>query len=459
MNVPRIMIAAPNSGSGKTLVTCALLGALKEQQVDVVSCKCGPDYIDPLFHRLMLEIPTENLDTFFTDERQTRSLLADFADSHEMVVMEGVMGLYDGLGGTGKEGSAYHLACVTKTPVILVVDVHGMGRSMIPLIAGFLAYDKEHIIRGIILNRITKKFYETMKPLIAQELAVPVLGCLEYHKDLQLESRHLGLTLPSETNGIREKLMTAAHYLQETVDLDEIIAIAGRTEELPSENKAEEPMDSSSETVTLAVARDEAFCFYYEANLRMFEQAGVQLSYFSPIHDKKLPEPMHGILLGGGYPELYAEALSQNQDMIMAIRSALSGGIPSLAECGGFMYLHRELKDENGTVYPLVNAIDDMVFYTGRSVRFGYVELEECQAEFLEENAVIKGHEFHYYDSTGNGEDCRAVKPVMGQQWQCCHKGKNHWWGFPHLYYPSCPQFVRHFIQQMEEYKNLSHPS
>lgn len=454
MNIPRIMIAAPKSGSGKTLITCALLGACKERQLDIVSCKCGPDYIDPMFHRTVLEIPSENLDTFFTEAVQTRKLLADCASSHDMVVMEGVMGLFDGLGGTRQEGSAYHLASVTRTPIILVVDAHGMGRSMIPLISGFLSYDKEQLIQGIILNRISGSFYETMKPLLEQELTVPVLGYFEHQKDLQIESRHLGLKLPEEINGIREKLKVAAQYVQRTIDVDRIIAIGRGAQELTEESEPIEAIRYKYEPVTLAVARDEAFCFYYGANLKLLEQAGVELVYFSPLHDKKLPMHIHGILFGGGYPELYADVLSRNQSMIMEIRRAISSGIPSLAECGGFMYLHKELKDEKGMVYPLVGAVDGTVFYTGKLVRFGYVELKEQQTDFLLDDDKIKGHEFHYYDSTENGEACLAVKPTTGKQWSCCHKGKNYWWGFPHLYYPSCPQFIWHFIEQMEEYKD-----
>ena len=164
MNIPRIMIAAPKSGSGKTLITCALLGALKKSGYDVASVKCGPDYIDPMFHRTVLKIPSENLDTYFSGEEGTRRLFATAANGHEIIVMEGVMGLFDGLGGTREEGSAYHLANVTKTPIILCVDVHGMGKSMLPLIKGFLDYDKEKLIKGVLLNRISAGFYETIKP-------------------------------------------------------------------------------------------------------------------------------------------------------------------------------------------------------------------------------------------------------------------------------------------------------
>lgn len=499
MNIPRIMFAAPKSSSGKTLITCAMLGACKERQLHIVSCKCGPDYIDPMFHRTVLGIPSENLDTYFTDEEQTRSLLCEFVSeqehSPELVVMEGVMGLYDGLGGIRKEGSSYHLASVTKTPIILVVDVHGMGQTMIPVISGILQYDKEHLIRGIILNRISRHFYESMKPLLEEELSVPVLGYMESHPELVIDSRHLGLKLPVEMDNIHKMLSKASAYLCETVDVDGILAIArnaddlcveevnnadhsivGETEKLRLERekkdflliageKEDRSIDKgsdgsligkqpSSSSLMLAVARDEAFCFYYEENLRLLEKAGIHITYFSPLQDERLPEESDGILLGGGYPELYAEALSRNISMRESIRTAIRNGMPSLAECGGFMYLHKELQDDKGRIYPMVGVINGRTYYVGKSVRFGYVEIREDgeQAHFLMKDRPMKGHEFHYYDSTLCGEDAYAVKPVGSRKWHCCHIGESHWWGFPHLYYPSCPEFVGALADSLKRY-------
>ena len=462
MKIPRIMIAAPKSGSGKTMITCALLGAFRSRQLDIISCKCGPDYIDPMFHRTMLGIPAENLDTYFTGEEQTRRLLAEFGDSHDLVVMEGVMGLYDGIGGIREEGSSYHLAKVTKTPIILVIDVHGMGRSMIPVLAGILSYDREHLIRGIILNRISKSFYNSTLPLLSEELSVPIVGYMENHSELIVDSRHLGLRLPDEMHDIEDRLTRAAEYLQQTVDVNRILAIARSAEEFPALEREEGEQcenivsgEAVGQPVTLAVARDEAFCFYYEENLRMLKKAGVKLDYFSPLHDERLPDEIQGILLGGGYPELYAEALSRNVSMRASIKEAIEGGIPSLAECGGFMYLQKTLTDEQGNTYPMAGVIDGTTYYTGKMVRFGYVELT-AGSGVKDANVWcerIKGHEFHYYDSTNCGEAIQAVKPIGNRSWSCCHVGKEHWWGFPHLYYPSCPEFVKHFVEEMMKAK------
>lgn len=188
MNIRRVMIAAPKSGSGKTMVTCALLQVLQDKGVSAVSYKCGPDYIDPLFHETVIGVSAKNLDTFFTDEEQTKKLFLKNRKENDFAVLEGAMGLYDGLGGVRPQGSSYHLACVTKTPIVLVADVKGMGRSILPFLAGFLKYDTKHLIRGVLLNRISAGFYETIKPLIEEDLQIPVVGYLPEKKNIRLEA-------------------------------------------------------------------------------------------------------------------------------------------------------------------------------------------------------------------------------------------------------------------------------
>ena len=220
MNISRVMIAAPKSGSGKTLVACALLQTLKNRGWQTAAYKCGPDYIDPMFHKQVIGVPSKNLDTFFTDEEQTKRLFLCDRMENDFAVLEGVMGIYDGLGGVRREGSSYHLACVTKTPVVFVVDAKGMGRSIIPLLTGFLQYDTEHLIRGVILNRISKGYFETIKPLIEAELPVTVAGFLPEKEIYRIESRHLGLFMPDELGDIRERLQDVSEELQKTVSVD-----------------------------------------------------------------------------------------------------------------------------------------------------------------------------------------------------------------------------------------------
>jgi len=452
MKIKRLMFAATKSGSGKTMITCAFLQILKDMGMDVVSYKCGPDYIDPMFHEKVIGVPSKNLDTFFTGEEDTKALFLKGQTEEQTAVLEGVMGLFDGLGGVREEGSSYHLAKVTRTPIILVVDAKGMGYSLLPLISGFLSYDTEHLIKGILLNRMSQSYYETMKSLIEEKLQIPVVGYVSERSAFTLESRHLGLKLPEEVQDLKEKIKTAADVLKTTLDIEEIRKIAAGTEELKAEQRCHWDLKQEDKPV-IAVAKDEAFCFYYEDNLRLLEECGAELAYFSPLHDQKLPEGCHGILLGGGYPELYAKVLSANISMRGSIRNAIQNGMPSVAECGGFMYLHEKLTDKNEKTYPMAGVISGNCRYMGKLVRFGYIEIEETLSGFLPEHEKIKGHEFHYFDSTDNGTSCTAIKPVTGKQYACIMAGENYWWGFPHLYYPSNPAFAMHFVSQARAYR------
>lgn len=455
MKHPGVLIAATKSGSGKTTITCALLQALKERGIRTRAFKCGPDYIDPMFHKQIIGVPSRNLDTFFSGPEQIRELYQmnsmETDDRAEISVIEGVMGLYDGLGGIREEGSAYHLAEVLDIPIVLVLDAHGMGRSMIPLLFGFLKYDKSHLIRGVILNRTTPMFLQTIAPLIEQELKLPVLGCFPKTQKLVMPGRHLGLVMPDEIDDIRRQLHEAAVQLEKTVDIDRILAIADEAGNIDdfSRKTAGKPCAD----LRLAVAQDEAFCFYYEDNLRMLRENGVTIVWFSPIHDEVLPQNIDGILLGGGYPELHARALAANEKMRKAIRDSITAGMPSVAECGGFMYLHDTLVDKTGVSFGMAGVLPAECKDTGKLVRFGYVEIEEKEAGWLPAGTRIRGHEFHYYDSSDNGMDCVAQKPVTGRNWPCIHSTPEHWWGYPHLYYPSNPEFVYHFVAQMRKWK------
>lgn len=485
MKINRFMIAAPKSGSGKTMITCALLQLLKDNGKNVSSYKCGPDYIDPMFHKKVLGVPSKNLDTFFTDEKTTVQLFLDERADGDFAVLEGVMGLYDGLGGIYEQGSSYHLAKVTQTPIILVVDAKGMGKSVLALIAGFLQYDTHHLIKGVLLNRMSKGYYDIIKPLIEKELSVKVVGYFPEQKDIGLSSRHLGLVMPDELSDIKKQLNETADRLKKTIDMDLFIDIAEAADEIgDSENadkdkrqtlKNAEPMrfQDQNNTVNIAVAMDEAFCFYYEDNLKLLEKCGAKLQYFSPIHDTSLPEDCDAMLLGGGYPELYAKELSENISMRKSIKTAFEAGLPTVAECGGFMYLHTYIRnicddtDEQNKAdvqnkadiqndmykFKLVGALDGGCHFKGKLVRFGYIELAEKYSNFLPPNEKIKAHEFHYYDSTDNGADCIATKPATGRSYDCVISHDNYWLGFPHLYYPSNPHFAESLVRKAYEYR------
>ncbi|MCR5215406.1 MAG: cobyrinate a,c-diamide synthase [Lachnospiraceae bacterium] len=460
------MIAATGSGCGKTTITCALLGAIQELGYSVRSFKCGPDYIDPMFHTKVLGIPSRNLDLFFTDEKGVRALYERDASKYEVSVVEGVMGLYDGMHPSSPQASSYDLARSLDLPILLVVDCKGMGRSLLSVIKGFLADDLDGRIGGVFLNRISPNYYETIAPIITKELSLPVLGYLPVLKDYDCQSRYLGLKLPEEIPGIRWKFQDLSRKLMEYTDVSRMLNIL----EAHSDKKGKESLESkeileskevpfvnpSFPPVLIGVARDEAFCFYYEDNLRLLEEAGAKLVEFSPLRDDKLPSGISGLLLGGGYPELHASALASNTSMKQEIFSLLQQGLPSLAECGGYMYLHEAMEDEHGESYPMVSILPGKCVNRGKLVRFGYVTLEEKEKRFLTagEHSCMKGHEFHYYDDTIPGEDVLSTKPVTLKSWSSSYVNENHWWGWTHLYYPSNPEFVTAFIQACRRWRD-----
>ena len=353
--VPRILLGAAASGSGKTLITCGLLQALKNRKLQVTSFKCGPDYIDPMFHSRVIGTKSRNLDSFFADEDTVRYLLEKNARDCEISVIEGVMGYYDGLAGISPKASAYDVAKITKTPAVLIVNAKGMSLSAAAFIKGFVEYQEDSQIRGVILNQVSSMMYPRLKQIIEEELSIKVYGYVPVVKDCVLESRHLGLVMPEEIVDLQQKLMELAEILEKSVDIDGLLELAEHAEELPVQ---ESPVAyHTGRKIRIALAKDEAFCFFYQYNLELLEEMGAELVPFSPIHDKKLPEHIDGMLFHGGYPELYAKKLSENKEMLAAVCAAVQTGIPYMAECGGFMYLHQEMEDMEGHSWPMAGVI------------------------------------------------------------------------------------------------------
>ncbi|MBQ7534362.1 MAG: cobyrinate a,c-diamide synthase [Stomatobaculum sp.] len=457
------MIAAPESGSGKTLVTCGLLRLLQRYGFQPAAFKCGPDYIDPMFHRKVLGVPSENLDTFFSPDGAVRDVLLRSVQevSADIAVIEGVMGYYDGTGASGLEASSFDLAKQTDTPVILVVNARGMARSIVPLLQGFAAYEApEGKIRGVILNCVSGNMAARMKQWIEEETDLRVAGYLPRDSRVSWGSRHLGLLQPEELKDLDRQMELLADTLEETVDLKELLDIAGEKDrKRAGQKKSTASGDGCAEDPVIAVARDEAFSFYYEDNLRLLKEAGARIVFFSPLHDTCLPEA-DGFLIGGGYPELHAEMLASNLSMKEAIRTRAEEGIPILAECGGFMYLQEYLeipeteeKEAAPGLFRMCGVLPGTCRRADRLVRFGYLELTGNNAGYLSEGHRIRGHEFHYYDSTDNGAACRAVKPGKASAWECMTVRGNIMAGFPHLYYRSDPAFAVSFVQRCREYR------
>ena len=442
---PRILICAPGSGSGKTLVTCAILRLLKKHGYDPCSFKCGPDYIDPMFHKKVLGIPSGNLDLFLAGEEGALRSLSEGMEGRDIAVIEGVMGVYDGMGKCECEGSSYDLCVRTKTPAILVVNCRGMSRSIIPMIKGFLEYGAPSIIQGVILNNISPMIASDISVLIEKELKIPVMGFLPKLEGEVLGSRHLGLVMPDEVPEVLEIIDRVADELEKSFDLEKFFEIARSAK--PIECRELEITHVTDKTV--AVAMDEAFCFYYEDNLRLLEKMGARIKFFSPIHDEHLPEA-DGIIIGGGYPELHLKELSDNLPMRNDIKSAAARGIPILAECGGFLYLKDSFRDKDGKVYEMAGVLPGQGYMTDKLTHFGYVSVTAAQdTPYLNKGDTVIGHEFHYCATTDNGSVCTMSKPVGNRSWEGYQVSGNVFAGFAHLYYPSCPEFIERFLRKI----------
>lgn len=454
MKIPRILLAAGSSGSGKTLITCGLLEALVERGLKTASFKCGPDYIDPMFHSRVIGTKSRNLDTFFTGSEVTKYLLTRNARDCEIAVMEGVMGFYDGVAGTTTTASAYDLAKVTDTPVILIVNSRGMSVSLAAYVKGFLEYKKDSHIKGVIFNQMSPMLYPRMKKLLEEELGVAVLGYVPKVEDCVIESRHLGLVLPDEIPELKDRLHKLAGVLEETLDIDRILKLAGEAPDL-LDAKPESVTDFRlSEPVRIGVAEDEAFCFFYADNFRLLGEMGAEIVPFSPMKDKQLPDDLDGLLLYGGYPELNGKKLEQNTTMKDMIREKLKAGMPCMAECGGFMYLHEEMEGMDGNFYQMAGVIPGKAYRTPKLSRFGYVTLTQKKPALgMEDFGEIPAHEFHYFDSENCGGDFHAAKPESKRGWDCIHGTDTMLAGFPHLYYYGNPEVPKAFLKKCLAYK------
>lgn len=436
-----ILFTAPRSGSGKTLITCGFLEAVKRRGIRPAAFKCGPDYIDPMFHQYVLGIPGGNLDSFFLNPVQVRQLFASCMEKTkaDLAVIEGVMGYYDGIGAVSKQASSWEISSITGTPSVLILDCKGASVSLAAQVKGFAEFVDNSNIRGVILNRLSPMLYERLKPVI-EETGIPVFGYLPEVKECSLESRHLGLFLPGEIKNLQDKIERLAAEMEKSLDIDGLLQLA---ESCEAESSQEEMKSSKVCSTVIAVARDEAFCFYYQENLNLMERLGAELIYFSPLRDAALPEA-DGYLFGGGYPENFAAELSGNPFMLASVREAYQRRIPILAECGGFLYLHRKLEGADGRSYPMAGIVDGEGFRRDRLSRFGYLTLTGPEGE------KIRGHEFHYWDTTLSGGSWTAKKPVSDRSWSCMIDEEGLFAGFPHLYYPSNEAWLKNWLKQAE---------
>jgi len=438
----RLLLCGTNSGCGKTTVTMALLAAFKKRGLSVSSFKCGPDYIDPMFHREAIGIPSYNLDPFFCDDAMLRASLA-FHSHSDISVIEGVMGYYDGVGTEGR-CSTYDVARATETPAVLVINAKGMATSAGALLSGFRNFKSDSNIRGVIFNGVSPML-DKMLSEIAREQGIKSYGCFPKKDELSIGSRNLGLITAAEIEDIRSMISKLGELAEESLDIDGLLALASESPELPAVSAA---VSKNTIRARIAYACDKAFCFRYQDNLELLEACGAELVPFSPLSDSALPKGTQGIYLCGGYPELYTRQLSANESMRKAIYEAAQAQMPIFAECGGFMYLHDDIDG-----VPMCGVIKGSTVRKNRLQRFGYVTVT-AKADCLLASAgdTIRAHEFHYYDSSDNGSGYTAERASNGLKYDCCHSTGSLYAGYPHLYFPSNPVFAENFVRKAASY-------
>ncbi|MEI7645625.1 MAG: cobyrinate a,c-diamide synthase [Chloroflexales bacterium] len=408
-DLPRLLLAAPMSGSGKTTITAGLIAALAARGLQVAPFKCGPDYIDPSYHALAAGRPCANLDAWMVPPAQIPAVLARHSAGADIAMVEGVMGLFDGYAGDDDAGSSAHIARLTATPVVVVLSVQAMARTAAALVAGLRDFDPRVYVAGVILNNVgSPRHAQLVTQAIERDTGLPVLGALAREAALNLPERHLGLVPTAEPGRWQTWIAQVRARVEADIDLDRLLAIARRAPaiDVGAKHRPEiglgerQPCWANASLLqggpTIAVARDAAFSFLYEENLDLLRAAGAQICFFSPLHDRALPSGTRAIYLCGGFPELYAAQLSANQPLRESLRAAAVAGLPIYAECGGLMYLTEAVVDAEGQTHPLVGLLPGRSAMTGR-LTLGYRTVQAQADSWLWRlGETVRGHEFHY---------------------------------------------------------------
>lgn len=438
----RLLIGGVGSGCGKTTIVGALLRFWRKQHISLSAFKCGPDYIDPLFHTAVLGVPSRNLDLFFTPETIVRAQLR--AHTHNLAVIESAMGFYDGTG-VSSETSAAEISRATDTPAVLVVRPKGQALSLAALLYGFRTF-QPNTLAGVILNGISKEQFSFYKTIV-EKAGFSVFGYLPFIPEAELPSRHLGLVAAQEIRDLQAKLDRLALAAETGLDTEGLLSLA-RT--APPLHDSLPPIDAvCSVPVRIGVAQDAAFCFYYAENLEILRRLGAELLFFSPLHDSQLPDSLDGLYLGGGYPELYAEQLTKNNSLRDAIRRAVQNGLPTIAECGGFQYLHQSIDG-----YPMCGVFPTAARITERLQPFGYVTLTARKDTILcRAGETVRAHEFHYGVSEDPG-DAFLIEKSSGRRWRGGYASDTLYAGYPHLYFMSDIKIAERFVKRCIRYQS-----
>ncbi|MBS3776955.1 MAG: cobyrinate a,c-diamide synthase [Bacteroidales bacterium] len=437
------LIAGTNSGCGKTTVTIGLMDLLKSRGWKIAPFKTGPDYIDPLFHSKVLEVPSYNLDGFMLSHHVVRHLFDKHTRSKDMAIVEGVMGMYDGKGHQAK-GSSYELSTILDMPVILVVSCNSLYQSVAAIVKGFASLREDARIQGIILNHVPDEaYYRFLKSVIEHETRIPCVGYVPKNKGFSLESRHLGLVQAEEVPELSAKIQKLSDTLSQTIDVEKLLEVT----QIPNHSGASPALPALDlSDLHIGVAYDKAFRFYYRDNLELLEELGASLYYFSPIEDGHLPEQSNCLYLGGGYPEVFAGELSTNKKLLREIKSAVLEGMPVYAECGGLMYLSQNIIDIDGFSYPMAGVYNASIQMTKRLQRFGYATVHYNGAQ-------TKCHEFHRSQITSSAEkpnytlEYKLEKPEKQKEWQCGLKLNNCLAGYAHVHFYSSFHFLEQIVK------------
>ena len=432
----RILIAGTGSGCGKTTASLLLMAVMKNRGLAVAPCKVGPDYIDPGFHALVCGCPSYNLDTFLMGKEAVESALCRGGD---ITVIEGVMGYFDGLDAELR-ASTWVLARQTATPVLLVLDASGGAASLAATALGFRKMKDDSGIAGVLVNRCAgESHYRRIREAVERYAGLPCVGYLTRRQALQLPSRHLGLIPACEQSGVLERIAEAAREAEKTLDVPAILEIAAAAPPVLPTLRNVQKEEEGKRGLRIGVARDEAFHFYYEANLDALRARGAELVFFSPLRDAALPEGLDALYIGGGFPEVFSGELSANRTMRESVRLALEGGLRCYAECGGLLYLTREL---DGT--PMVGFLPLAGRMTGKLQRFGYVTVKDRTG------LSFHAHEFHHAVVIPEKEVPQAYTLEKASDpsrtWRCGYEKGGTLAAFAHVFFADKPAVMGRFF-------------
>jgi cobyrinic acid a,c-diamide synthase len=450
MNAPRFVLAAPSSGSGKTTLATGLMSAFAERMT-VQAYKIGPDYIDPGYHTAATGRPSRNLDTWMIPTERVKELFSRSAHGADICVIEGVMGLFDGYDGRTESGSTAEVAKLLSAPVVLVIDAGSMARSAAAIALGFKTFDPQLNLAGVILNNVAGAAHAQWLTEAVQSVGLTVLGCVPRNQNLSVPERHLGLYMAGERSAVTQKFIEAAkEVVCQNIDLSALESLARTAPKIGVQTLRVPTLDYQNPATRIGIARDEAFCFYYEDNFDLLREAGAELVFFSPLHDSAPPPALSGLYLGGGYPELYAAQLAENESMRTALKSAIESGIPTYAECGGLMSLAESYFDDAGIEYPMMGVLPGSTRLTGK-LKMGYSEVVGLESSpLLEKGQTARGHEFHYSEWIRPEESnsfAYEIQPRMGGEPK--PEGfakKNLLASYVHLHFASNPDLARNFV-------------